>query len=65
MHIILPNLTRKVVALNAQPATLNVVSGIELLNEPNTTYGGGPIAMEILQDYYMNAYVLRPVLRDG
>ena len=31
-------IAKQVVALNQQPATLNVVTGIELLNEPKTTF---------------------------
>lgn len=48
----------KVVELNAQPATLNVVSAIELLNEPKTTAAGGPIQMETLMLFYEQAYTV-------
>ena len=37
-------IAKQVVELNQQPATLNVVSGIELLNEPKTTYVGTYVA---------------------
>jgi glucan 1,3-beta-glucosidase len=51
----LTELAKNMTVVNAQPATLNVVSGIGLLNEPWTIPIGGPIEMDYLQSFYLNA----------
>ena len=43
-------------AVNANATTAGVISGIEMLNEPSTTYVGGPITMQQLFDFYSRAY---------
>ena len=38
-------------------STKDVISGIEMLNEPATTYfENGPITMSLLKDFYTRAY---------
>lgn len=51
-------LAKQIVALNQQPATLNVVIGIEILNEPLSTAAGGPIELPFLLAFYENAYTV-------
>jgi glucan 1,3-beta-glucosidase len=48
-------LAQNMTLVNSQPSTLNVVAGIGLLNEPWTIPIGGPIEMEYLQSFYLNA----------
>ena len=43
-------------AVNANATTANVIFGIEMLNEPSTTYVGGPITMATLFNFYSRAY---------
>eukprot|EP00698_Gefionella_okellyi_P009610 TRINITY_DN2462_c0_g1_i1.p2 TRINITY_DN2462_c0_g1~~TRINITY_DN2462_c0_g1_i1.p2 ORF type:complete len:396 (+),score=69.22 TRINITY_DN2462_c0_g1_i1:30-1217(+) len=52
----LAEIAQRSIALNAQSDTLNVIFGIEFLNEPWSTHVGGPIEMPFLLDFYQKAY---------
>ena len=49
-------IAQQALEVNAQPATAGVITGIEALNEPKTTYLNGPILMSTLFDFYKQAY---------
>lgn len=49
-------IAERALQVNANATTLNVISGIEMLNEPKTTYLNGPITMATLFDFYSRAY---------
>jgi hypothetical protein len=49
-------IAERALQVNANSSTLNVISGIEMLNEPKTTYLNGPITMATLFDFYSRAY---------
>ncbi len=49
---VLGKLAQLAVQVNSQPATADVVFGIETLNEPATVYQLGPITFEVLLSFY-------------
>lgn len=54
---VLVELSRRALAINANATTSNVISGIEVLNEPWTTsLAGGTISLPFLQAFYTRAY---------
>lgn len=52
---VLAALAARLVALNAQPATAGVVTGLGLLNEPWTPFVGGPVPMELYRAFVADA----------
>lgn len=52
---VLTYLAANLTQVNAQPETLGVVSGMEVLNEPWTTNVNGPITMDVLQAFVQQA----------